>query len=754
MAIVNNSNFLIKDIPKFHPIAQKYDRINYWRDVKRKYFEGEWSGGRWCPPELYFHVNLSTIQFLGGGRKVSGIGRPWFRDIEWEKAFIYSEACGFSGFRDDPEYTCLREVEHLSKDEIYREYCLNYKGELIEDNYASLFKTNGELKKYWPARTYLWREFMSHTFGSAMYLNQARNVLDMEGRGGGKSYWASSCIQHSILTDGCRNYDDYLIGRKEKNFRSISQTLVGAIEAKYSSDLLSKVKFSLEHLPGEEILRINGEDKIFPSPLMPEIIGSWEPGAKSPIRDALSGSSIVHRTFQDNPLAANGTRPTRAFLEEVGFIYSIHEILGAVEATQPNKQSNKYLPIYMLGTGGYTTTGTALWLKEIFYNPEAYDCLAFEDIWEQKGQICYFLPATKGQNDFKEGPNLVSNEEKALASIEKARAKAKASNNKVKLLTEIINQPIKPSEVFLTMEGNFFPVQDLSHLLADLESRLSNSDPSYKYDMAIKDGKVSPVISTKMPIREFPLKKGFDMDACIEIWEKPKFDSNGEIPFGRYLAGWDPVQVDDNTDSTQSLQSLIIMDSWTERIVAEYTARTYLAEDYYEQARRLLMYYRAICNYESNIKGPYAYFKNNNSLHLLCETPDILRDVTASKGSSVGNKSLGTVNSAVITSWGLELVRSWLESKAYDKEESVRNLDLLKSPGIIKELISYNRDINTDRVSALIMLMILKADRLKMIENSKQASVKSKTSSEFWRRAYRSNKQAALTQKALRSIQQ
>ena len=491
------------------------------------------------------------------------------------------------------------------------------------------------MKKYWPTRTYLWREFMSHTFGPAMYLNQARNVLDMEGRGGGKSYWASSCIQAALLTDGCRNYDDYLIGRKEKNFRSISQTLVGAIEAKYSSDLLSKVKFSLEHLPGEEILRINGEDKIFPSPLMPEIIGSWEPGAKSPIRDALSGSSIVHRTFQDNPLAANGTRPTRAFLEEVGFIYSIHEILGAVEATQPNKQSNKYLPIYMLGTGGYTTTGTALWLKEIFYNPEAYDCLAFEDILEQKGQICYFLPATKSQNDFKEGPNLISNEEKALASIEKARAKAKASNNKVKLLTEIINQPIKPSEVFLTMEGNFFPVQDLSHVLADLESRLSNSDPSYKYDMAIKDGKVSPVISTKMPIREFPLKKGFNMDACIEIWEKPKFDSNGEIPFGRYLAGWDPVQVDDNTDSTQSLQSLIIMDSWTDRIVAEYTARTYLAEDYYEQARRLLMYYRAICNYESNIKGP-TLISRTPILFIFYVRLRYLKDVTASKGSSVG----------------------------------------------------------------------------------------------------------------------
>ena len=218
------------------------------------------------------------------------------------------------------------------------------------------------------------------------------------------SYWASSCIQHNLLTDGARDYDDYLEGRKNKQFVSISQTLVGAIEAKYSSDLLSKAKFSLDHLPGEVAMQINGEDKIFTSPLLPDLIGSWEAGAKSPLRDALSGSSIVHRTFMDNPLAANGTRPTRAFLEEVGFIFSIQEILGAVEATQPNKESNKYLPIYMLGTGGYTTTGTALWLKEIFYNPEAYDCLSFHDEWENKGKIGYFLPATKGLTDFKEGP--------------------------------------------------------------------------------------------------------------------------------------------------------------------------------------------------------------------------------------------------------------------------------------------------------------------------------------------------------------
>jgi hypothetical protein len=564
----------------------------------------------------------------------------------------------------------------------------------------------------------------------------------MEGRGGGKSYTASSNIQHALLTDGARSYDAYLEGRKNKKFVSISQTLVAAIEGKYSSDLLSKVKFSLANLPGEATVRINGEDKTFPSPLLPEIAGSWEPGAKNPIHDVLSGSSIVHRTFQDNPLAANGTRPTRAFLEEVGFLSSIHEVLGAVEATQPNKQSNKYLPIYMLGTGGYTTTGTATWLKDIFYNPEAYDCLAFEDVWEGKGNIGYFLPATRGQNDFKEGPNLISNEEKALENVEKAREKAKKSNNKVKLLTEIINQPIRPSEVFMTLEGNFFPTQDLNEVLAELEAKDSILNVTYKFEMSLSDGKVVPKTSSKPVIREFPLKKGLDMDACIELYELPKKDSEGNIPSGRYLAGWDVIQNDGNEDTEQSLQSIFVLDSWTDRIVAEYTARTYLANYYYEQARRLFIYFNAMCNYENNIKGPYAYFKNKNSLHLLAETPEILRDMSMIKATTSGNKSIGTSTNERIINWGLSLLLTYLEEQAYDKPEGTRNLELIKSPALIKELVAYSKEINTDRVSALIMLMILREDRKKITEASKAQSVKRKTESSFWYRAYNKNKMA------------
>ena len=536
--MVNNDNFLLKEIPKFHPLIQRFERVNFWKDVKKRVFEGMWVGGRWCPPELYFHVNLSTIQFLGGGRKVQGIGQPWFRDIEWEKAFIYSEACGFSGFIDDPIYTCLRVVQTETKDEIYRDFCLDNKGKKIEKNYKAIFTSTGELKKYMNAREYFWRTDMSSDFGKAIYLNNAKNVLEMGGRGYGKSYFTSSCIQHNLLTDGGRDYEEYLNGRKDGKLVSISQSLVGAIEAKYSGDLMNKVKFSLEHLPGAIDLRLNGEDKSFPSPLMPEIGGSWEPGAKNPIHDMLSGSSIIHRTFQDNPLAANGTRPTRCFLEEIGFFATIQEVLGAVEATQPNRQSNKYLPIYMLGTGGYTTTGTAVWLKQIFNDPESYDCLSFDDEWENRGKIGYFVPSTKGLNDFKEGPNLIANIPRATKIIEDSREKARKSNNKIKILTTIINQPLTPSEVFMTLDGNFFPVEDLRARLQVLESNPTIFNQSYKYEMTMIDGKVFPKLSDKKVIREFPIKKGIDMDAPIEVYELPKKNGNGDIPYGRYLASW------------------------------------------------------------------------------------------------------------------------------------------------------------------------------------------------------------------------
>lgn len=715
--MINNSNFILPEIPEFHPVINKYDRLEWWREEKKRCLEGYWVSGKWMPPELYYYINFHTITFESG--ETQSIGRPWLRDIDFEKAYIYAEATGFSGFELDDKYTCDRRYGPEKEKAI---------------KYKRITEVEANSKIYVPARDYL-KKIHSKNLGKPLYKNQSKHLIDLESRGGGKSMWSSGCILHNFLFDGARDYDKYLENRLKKTPLK-SEGVVGAIDAKYSNDLLSKVKTAIEYLPGKTEIVSNGNVEVYPSPLMVNYSGSLMAGKF--YQSSVSKSLLHHRTFQDNPLAANGTRPNRVWIEECGFMDNFIESWQAIESTQAAAQF-KRLTIHALGTGGLTKGGAATYTQEVFYNPDAYNCLVFDDTWENKGKIGYFLPATKALNEFKEGDDFITNEPLALESIIEEREDAKKATTRTKLQATIINKPIKPSEIFLRMEGTLFPTADLNSRLADLEAKSVILDSTYKVIFNLRDGRPEIALSKKPVIREFPATRGMDLDAPIELLELPKKDNNGEVVANRYIAGWDPVEVDGNTDITQSLQSIYVMDSWTGKLVAEYTARTRIAEEYYEQARRLFMYYRAVCNYENNIKGPYGYFKNKNSLYLLCETPEILRDTNLIKSISEGNKSLGTRTNKEIIKYALGLILSWLDEQAYNQDEGVRNLDMIESPALIKELISYSEDINTDRISALGMLMVLKEDRVKITDSSKTKSIKTKVNSPFFDRPFKKN---------------
>jgi len=720
--MINNSNFIEPYIPKFHAISQKYDRLTYWKIQKRRCVEGYWVSGKWMPGTLYYYVNFHTIRFEEAGAASRKLGRPWLRDIEWEKAYVYEEAMGFSGFSDDTLHTCDRNYGPE------KEKALRY-GWITED----------EVKKriYVPAREYL-RKIHPGDMGKPLYNNQAKNVLALEARGGGKSYWSSALILHNFLFDGAFDYDVYLENKINKSPLT-SDTVVGAIESKYSDDLLKKVKIAMEHLPDKQI--INSE--IYPSPLYVSFSGSLASGKTL---SSYLGSVINHRTFMDDPLAANGTRPNRVFLEEVGFMNNLVEVWGALESTQASSDY-KNLVIYGLGTGGLSTHGAVTYTKEIFYNPEEFNCLSFEDIWENKGKIGFFIPGTHTINKFKKGPNMITDEDKAKMYIEEEIEKAKNSGNRRKYMAAIINMPLKPSDIFLTTEGNFFPIEDLRQQLGEIEQNKKILEASWKVQFFIKDGKIDWSLSDKPVLREFPHRRGDILDTAIEIWELPKTDSSGKPPFGRYLASLDPVDNDGGDDVDHSLLSGFILDSWTDKIVVEYTGRTKLTEDFYEQWRRCLLYYNAMCNYERNLKGFYPHMKNSNSLFLLCDEPDVLKEKGLVKGGGTGNQSKGTHGSVPVINWGIELILSWLEKRAYAanedeeaEEDIVTNLQTIRSPALIQELISYNNEINADRVSSLIYLMILREDRITLTQNSRQKQIKTVTSNTFWDKAYKNPK--------------
>ena len=733
--IINNSLFKLPEIPNYHPIAEMYESDEFWMGEKKKCIEGYWVGGKWMPPELYYYINFHNIMFEDGVYK--GLGLPWLRDIDWERAYMYTEACGFSGFELDDEYTCHRYIRDNVPDEDIIKFCTIGGTMEVDKNYLNNFyNKQGQKKKYIEAREYL-RKIHTTNLGKPLYFNEAKHIIEMASRGYGKSYSTSGLIAHNFLFDGARDYDMYLQKRKEGKPLQ-SETVVGAIDAKYSNKLMSKVKTALEKLPGSSTITLDGEKVFFPSPLSINYTGSFAVG-----REAISNRSksvIQHVTFADNPLAAAGGRPNKVFMDEVGFMNNIKEVWEGVENTQAVADF-KRLTMYALGTGGLTAGGAVTYIQQLFYNPEDYGCLAFEDVWENKGKIGYFVPGTLAMNKYKEGPDMITNMVKAEKAINDERDKAKKSGNKSRIQGTIINKPLVPSEIFLRQEGTFFPVLELKQALADLESNSLLLKASLKVELIEKEkGVITLIPSDKQVITDYPVSKGTNLDAPIEIFIKPAKDINGNIPYGRYILSTDPIDDDGNNDATRSLQSTFVLDTWTDEVCAEYTARTYLVDEYYENVRKLCIYYNAKNLYENNKKGLYGYFKNKNSLFYLADTPKILKDQDLAKGEGIGNRSLGVnISNDKVKFFLINLALKWFESPSYRNPEKKR-LYTIRSVGLLKESISYTLDINADRMSAFLILMLYRSELEILTEQRKENSIKSVTGDPFWSHAYKNFK--------------
>ena len=286
-----------KEIPKLNPLTLKYR--DYWTEETKKCIDGFWveHDGLWkfVPGSLYFygahwHILLNEKNAKSKTKKVA---KPFIRDLEWIKFYLFMEVRGFSGFEDDDEFTCHREVS-LNPEERTKEFMS-----------PNCYNSKGELKTYVPAREYLWK-YHHRPLGKALYNNLALNVIDCESRGSGKSYTMSGLCGANFVFNGAQDFEEYWALRKTKNKLS-SETLIGAIDSKYSGDLIKKVKLGIESFEGEYSIG----SKTYPAPFYVGYSGQWDPGPKPIIQETEvkiggqwkkigSRSKIQHRTFQDN----------------------------------------------------------------------------------------------------------------------------------------------------------------------------------------------------------------------------------------------------------------------------------------------------------------------------------------------------------------------------------------------------------------------------------------------------------------------
>jgi len=703
--MINNANFILPEVPNYHPELEYYERITFWQQQKRRCIEGYWQQGKWMPGPLYYYVNFHKILFEDDSSVAQALGLPWLRDIDWELFLIYEECRGFSGFELDTTNTCDRKYGPEKE--------LSIKlGRITAKEAAS--------KVYLPAREYLQKIHLSN-LGKPLYRNSAQHLISVQSRGGGKSYASSGLASHNYLFDGATDYDDYLAKKKVKQYTA-SDTIIGAIDTKYTEPLIKKCKAAFEHYTGS--YRIG--DEFYPSPLMVSYTGSLAPNREYTSR---TGSLLRHRTFKDNPLAANGTRPNLVILDEIGFMNNIKEAWGAIEATQASKQK-KNLVIWALGTGGLVSGRAALYAESIFRNPQEYNCVVFKDEFENRGNIGYFVPYWKTLNEFKKGTNKLTDETLSRMYIKSRRDTAKSANDPTVYHTEIINGPIVPSEAFLVVEGSYFPTLLLKEQLSELEGgKLKKyKEGSFKGFLTFdKDSKVDfNSVQDAMPIHNFPLSKLEDKKGAIEIWVKPQKNDEGIIPYGTYIGGMDVV--DKARSTTDSLPSIFVMNRYTRQIVAEYTGRTDDPNDFYETCRKLLLYYNATGMYEQNLPGLFTYFEKHKCLYLLADTPYQLRNSDTYRQGT--NTSKGINASAKVNQTARDFIKSWLLERISINSET-RCLETIYSPALLKELIMWNQYGNFDRVSSLGMLLWHDATMQRHTDKRKE-EVKTFLDNSYW----------------------
>jgi len=470
--------------------------------------------------------------------------------------------------------------------------------------------------------------------------------------------------------------------------------------------------------------------------------------------DESSNSRIVIRNFEEgnNTMACNGLRPKFHVIDEIGKIRNLKPCVLDTVPCWINEKTGDYMAVVILsGTGGDMEVGQDA--GEIFFNPGEWNILEFDDVWENRGKIGWFMPATKALSKFKDPKKLseflgikhadldnidilVSNEEKVIEEFIKPRRKKAEKAGQAALTKEKAYYPLTPSESFLVISQNPFNTDNAKHQQIRLKENGIKGIPV----KIIHDGtKLIHEVSHKQIIEKFPSRSGDMLDAPIMMYEPPITNP----PWGLYVAGIDPYNQEDAVAS-DSLGACYIFkrihsissELYQDMIVASYVARPDSIFDWYENVRNMLKYYNAIALCENENVGFIQYMKLKNDDYLLANQPDWLKeihpnsDVDRKKGLHVTPKIRQYLNTN-LKAYLDEVINEVKDPKTGSIISSQLGIHKVIDPILLEEIIKYNSTGNFDRIVAASLAITYARSLDPMIKTSRGDEIDSRYKSYF-----------------------
>jgi hypothetical protein len=140
-------------------------------------------------------------------------------------------------------------------------------------------------------------------------------------------------------------------------------------------------------------------------------------------------------------------------------------------------------------------------------------------------------------------------------------------------------------------------------------------------------------------------------------------------------------------------------------VVANYVGRMNTADDTHRVVEMLAELYNAEIMHENMVRDVKSYFEKKRKLHLLAAQPDavISKNIKNSKVARV----FGIHMNDQLKDAGAKYIKQWLlrERDVDEFGNKILNLDTISDPGLLEELILFNRKGNFDRVMAFMMIM-------------------------------------------------
>lgn len=433
-------------------------------------------------------------------------------------------------------------------------------------------------------------------------------------------------------------------------------------------------------------------------------------------RNPAGYQSEIIGVILNDPEKVRGKDGIKGVFEEAG---SFKNLLKAWEIASPSYRDGDVMTgqLSVFGTGG--EEGPSIeGLEEMFNTPDAFDILAFNNIWEEgmEATECgYYVPCYLTYSSFMDDDGNVDIAP-ALEYDEKERDKKRLLRDPKKLDRRIAEFSRTPSEALQRLSLNIFPVAEILPWLKQLQvNKDLTSDIQYGVLYPDKDGKIQfKPDPDALPIYKYPHAMDDDLSGCVAIYEPPIRDRFGNVPEGIYDVVVDPYYKDQAEDLTSLWSVSVIMQKtqstpYGDKVVADYDARPMSLETAYRVTHHLALLYNARiqCEIAGGGQGFFDYLKRNKILHLAHFEPTQFN--TKENGANERNRNYFMNISTDEKTNGLSYLAQWLMKPRgiTPMGHIIYNYHTCKCIPFLQEVVKYNGIRNADRISKMILAMFM-----------------------------------------------